>query len=65
MTVSNELIDRLLADYKEPEDLSGENGLSKQFTKRLVGRAIEVEMAAHLVHGKNKHVANPRGNAPK
>ena len=25
MTVSNELIDRLLADYKKPEDLIGEN----------------------------------------
>ncbi len=36
MTVSNELIDRLLADYKKPEDLIGENGLLKQLTKRLV-----------------------------
>ena len=26
MTVRNELIDRLLADYKKPEDLIGENG---------------------------------------
>jgi hypothetical protein len=25
MTVNNELIDRLLADYKRPEDLIGEN----------------------------------------
>ena len=39
MTVSNELIDRLLADYKKPEDLIGENGLLKQLTKRLVERA--------------------------
>ena len=37
MTVSNELIDRLLADYKKPEDLIGENGLLKQLTKRLGG----------------------------
>ena len=29
MTVSNELIDRLLVDYKKPEDLIGENGLLK------------------------------------
>jgi len=28
MTVNNELIDRLLADYKKPEDLIGENGFS-------------------------------------
>ena len=62
MTVSNELIDRLLADYKKPEDLIGENGLLKQLTKRLVERALEAEMAEHLGHGKNEPVANPRGN---
>jgi putative transposase len=62
MTVSNELIDRLLADYKKPEDLIGENGLLKQLTKRLVERALEAELAEHLGHGKNKPVANPRGN---
>ena len=62
MTVSNELIDRLLADYKKPEDLIGENGLLKQLTKRLVERALEAEMAVHLGHGKNEAVANPKGN---
>jgi hypothetical protein len=62
MTVSNELIDRLLADYKKPEDLIGQNGLLKQLTKRLVERALEVEMAEHLGHAKNEPVANPRGN---
>ena len=41
MTVNNELIDRLLADYKKPEDLIGENGLLKQLTKRLVERAVD------------------------
>jgi putative transposase len=56
------LIDRLLADYKKPEDLIGENGLLKQLTKRLVDRALEVEMAEHLGHGKNEPVSNPRGN---
>jgi putative transposase len=48
MTVSNELIDRQLADYKKPEDLIGENGLLKQLTKRLVERALKAEMAEHL-----------------
>ena len=62
MTVSNELIDRLLADYKKPEDLIGENGLLKQLTKRLVERALEAEMAEHLGHDKNKPVANSQGN---
>lgn len=62
MTVSNELIDRLLADYKKPEVLIGENGLLKQLTKRLVERALEAEMAEHLGHDKNKPVANPKDN---
>ena len=62
MTVSNELIDSLLADYKKPEDLIGENGLLKQLTKRLVERALQAEMAQHLGHAKNDSVANAKGN---
>ena len=63
MTVSNELIDQLLAGYKKPEDLIGENGLLKQLTKRLVERALEAEMTEHLGHPKNASVANAAGNA--
>ena len=63
MTVSNELIDQLLAGYKKPEDLIGENGLLKQLTKRLVERALEAEMTEHLGHSKNASVANAAGNA--
>lgn len=62
MTVSNELIDSLLADYKKPEDLIGEHGLLKQLTKRLIERALEAEMAEHLGHGKHEPVANLTGN---
>lgn len=43
MTVSNELTDSLLADYKKPEDLIGENGLLKQLTKRRMERALQAE----------------------
>jgi putative transposase len=62
MTVTNELIDSLLADYKKPEDLIGENGLLKLLTKKLVERALQAEMAEHLGHAKNDAVANPAGN---
>jgi putative transposase len=62
MTVTNELIDSLLANYKKPEDLIGENGLLKQLTKKLVERALEAEMAHHLGHAKNETVANTGGN---
>jgi putative transposase len=36
MTVTYELIDNLLADYKTPEDLMGENGLLKQTHQKTV-----------------------------
>ena len=33
------LIDQLVAGYKKPEDIIGENGLLKQLTKSLLERA--------------------------
>jgi len=39
-SLPTDLIDSLLADYKKPEDLIGENGLLKQLTKALVERAV-------------------------
>ena len=60
--VSKDLLDSLLADYKKPEDLIGENGLLKQLTKLLVERALEAEMSEHLGHGKNESVENMAGN---
>ena len=62
MTVSNELKDRLLANYKKPEGLIGEKGLLKQLTKRLVERALAAEMVENLRHDKNKPVANSQGD---
>ena len=59
MTVTNELIDSLLADYRRPEDLIGENGLLKLLTKKLVEQALQGEMTEHLGHAKNDSVANP------
>ena len=57
-----ELIDALLADYKKPEDLRGQNGLLKQLTKALVERALQAELTDHLGHDKNQFVANEAGN---
>ena len=34
MAIDLKLIDKLLADYKKPEDIIGENGLLKQLPKR-------------------------------
>jgi len=41
--VPEELLSGLLANYKKPEDLIGENGLLKQLTKLLVERALDAE----------------------
>lgn len=56
------LADSLLANYKKPEDLIGENGLLKQLTKMLVERALEVEMTDHLGHDKSAEVTNDTAN---
>ena len=48
--ISDELIDELLKQGRTPEDV---NGLLKQFTKQVVERAMQGEMAEHL--GYEKH----------
>ena len=48
MALDKELIDKLLADYKGPEDLLGEQGLLKQFTKALLERAMQAEPPSRL-----------------
>ncbi len=39
-----ELIDALLANYKKPEDLIGQDGILKQLTKALVERALQADL---------------------
>ena len=56
-----ELIDALLANYKKPEDLIGQNGLLKQLTKAVLERALQAEMTEHLGHDKNQLVASQTG----
>lgn len=60
--VPDELLSSLLANYKKPEDLIGENGLLKQLTKLLVEKALDAEMTEHLGHDKHEPVANAAGN---
>jgi hypothetical protein len=37
MAIDKTLIDQLLADYKKPEDIIGENGLLKQLSAGFIG----------------------------
>ena len=60
MGIDKELIDKLLADYKGPEDLIGEQGLLKELTKALLERAMQAELTHHL--GYEKHHPSGRGS---
>jgi transposase-like protein len=53
----DELLDSLL-EGKKPEEVLGQEGLLGELTKRLVERALEGEMTAHL--GYPKHAAGGR-----
>src|SRR5947209_407525 len=63
MTINTELIDQLLADYKEPGDLLGENGLLKQLAKAPLERAMRAELTHHLGYFKHDSKGNKSGNS--
>jgi putative transposase len=57
--VPDELVDELLAGAKTEEEIVGPGGLLSQLTKRLVERAMEVELTDHL--GYEPHREPPGG----
>src|SRR5258707_13632977 len=57
------LIKELLANYKTPEDLIGENGLLKRLTKKLVEGALGAEMTHHLGYPKHDATGQGSGNS--
>jgi putative transposase len=63
MGLDKELIDKLLGDYKGPEDITGENGLLKQLTKALVERALAAELTTHLGYEKHAVAGRQSGNS--
>ena len=63
MAIDLKLIDKLLADYKKPEDIIGENGLLRQLTKAVLERALQAEMTGHLGYEKHHSAGNNSGNS--
>jgi putative transposase len=63
MAIDPKLIDKLIADYKKPEDIIGENGLLKQFTKAVLERVMQAEMSDHLGYEKHDSDGNNSGNS--
>ena len=55
----DELVEELLAGAKTEEEIVGPGGLLSQLTKRLVQRALEVELTDHL--GYEPHHEPPGG----
>jgi len=61
--IDTELIDKLLKDYKKPEDLIGENGLLAQLTKQLLERAMAAELTEHVGYEKHDPAGRNSGNS--
>jgi putative transposase len=59
--ISNELLDELLAGASTEQEIAGPGGVLAQLTKRLVERAMEVELTEHV--GYEPHCEPPGGAA--
>ena len=57
--IPDEVIDQLLAGVSSEKEIAGPGGLLAQLTKRLVERAMEVELTDHL--GYEPHAEPPGG----
>jgi putative transposase len=62
MTDVNKLLDELLAG-KKPEEILGDEGVLQELTKRLVERALDGELTAHLGYEKHASSGAQSGNA--
>ena len=58
----DELVDELLAGARSEEEIVGPGGLLSQLTKRLVERAMEVELTDHLGYEPHREPPGGTGN---
>jgi transposase-like protein len=61
-TKHDALLDELLKDYTDPKDILGEYGLLKQLTKRVIERALDAELTAHLGYAPHVRHGSEAGN---
>ena len=61
--IRKELLDELLAEYADPEDLTGPEGLLKRLTGALVERALQTEMTDHLGYEPGAAEGQGSGNS--
>ena len=60
--ISDEVIDGLLAGAQTEQEIAGPGGLLAQLTKRLVERAMEVELTDHLGYEPHREPPGGGGN---
>ena len=48
VAIEDKLIDRMLANYRKPEDLTGPEGLFTELKKRLINRVLESELPINI-----------------
>ena len=60
--LSDEVVDELLAGAKTEEEIVGPGGLLAQLTRRLVERALEVELTDHLGYESHREPPGGSGN---
>jgi transposase-like protein len=58
----DELLDELLAGARTEEEITGPGGLLSQLTRRLVERALEVELTDHLGYQPHQEPSGVAGN---
>jgi len=63
MTISNDVLDTILKEYKNPDDFFGKGGVFKDLTKRLIERAMQGEMTNHLGYDTHSVQGNNSGNS--
>jgi len=61
--IRQELLDELLADYRDREDLVGPDGLIKQLIGRLIETAAGAELTEHLGYEKGDPAGRGSGNS--
>jgi len=63
MAIKQEIIDELLKDYKNPEDLLGDDGIFKALKKALLERALRAELTDHLGYEAHDPKGHKSGNS--
>jgi putative transposase len=63
MPIDHKLIDKLLKDYRTPEEILGENGLLKELTRAVLERAMQAELSEHLGYEKHDVAGDNSGNS--